>query len=110
MKDVSYDLLADELRRLVPGQLEAAGAESCGPEAGGGLRQLGPLAEGQTSAGLVGAGAVLCDTLIDGLVLRGDTSDGKCSADGELKLIKIFEAETKVNKVNSTLTCCRCSA
>lgn len=77
VQDVSDDGLAAALRRLVPGQLEAAGAEGRGPEPGGGLRQLGPLADGETGAGLVGAGAVLSDALVDGLVLWNDPGDGE---------------------------------
>lgn len=83
VQDVSYDLLAAVLCRLIPGQLQAAGAEGGGLEARGGLRQFGPLADGESGAGLVGAGAVLCDALIDGLVLQRDTSDGKSPAGGD---------------------------
>lgn len=79
---VTDDLLADILCWLIPGQLQAAGAERRPPEPGGGLGQLGPLANGEAGAGLVGAGAVLCDALIDGLVLRGDPGDGQSPAGG----------------------------
>lgn len=87
VQDVSYNLLADALRRLLPGQLQAAGAEGRGLEPGGGLRQLRPLADGEAGAGLVGASAVLCDALIDGLVLRGDTGDGESPAGGDRELL-----------------------
>lgn len=69
VQDVSDNLLADVLRWLLPGQLQAAGAEGRGLQAGRGLGQLGPLANGEAGAGLVGAGAVFRDALIDGLVL-----------------------------------------
>lgn len=87
MQDISYNLLADMRCRLFPGQLQSAGAEGRGPEAGGGLGQLGPLADGEAGTGLVGAGTVLCDALIDGLVLGGDTGDGKSPAGGDREQI-----------------------
>ena len=87
VQDVSYDLLADRLCGLFPGQLQAAGAQGQSLEAGGGLGQLGPLADGEAGAGLVGAGAVLCDALIDGLVLGGDTGDGQSPAGGDRERI-----------------------
>lgn len=83
MQDVSYDLLADVILWLLPGQLQATGAEGQGLEPVGGLGQLGPLTDGEAGAGLVGAGTVLCDALIDGLVLWGDTSDDECPAGGD---------------------------
>ncbi len=83
MQDVSYDLLADVLCRLFPGQLQAAGAEGHGLEASGRLRQLRSMADSEAGAGLVGAGTVLCNALIDGLVLWGDTSDGESPAGGD---------------------------
>lgn len=86
VQHIADDLLADVLRRLVPGQLEAAGAEGCGPEASGGLGQLRPLADGETSTGLVGAGAIFSDALIDGLVLGGDASDGERPAGGDIQV------------------------
>lgn len=83
MQDVSYNLLADVILWLLPGQLQATGAEGQGLEPVRGLGQLGPLIDGEAGAGLVGAGAVLCNALIDGLVLSGDTSDGKCPTGGD---------------------------
>lgn len=83
VQDVSYNLLADVILWLLPGQLQATGAEGQGLEPVRGLGQLRPLTDGEAGAGLVGAGTVLCDALIDGLVLSGDTSDGKCPAGGD---------------------------
>lgn len=83
MQDVSYNLLADMFCRLVPDQLQAAGAQGRGPEAGRGLRQLGPLADGEAGTGLVGACTVLCNALINGLILWGDTGDGESPAEGD---------------------------
>lgn len=88
VQDISYNLLADVLCRLTPGQLQAAGAQGGGPEAGGGLRQLRPLADGEAGAGLVGASTVLCNALIDGLVLGGDTCDGESPAGGDRRSLK----------------------
>lgn len=82
MHHVTDDLPADILCRLIPGQLQAAGAERHRPEPSWGLGQLGPLANGEAGAGLVGAGAVLCDALIDSLILRGDPGDGQSPAGG----------------------------
>lgn len=83
VQHVANDLLADVLCRLVPGQLDAAGAEAFGLEAGGGLGQFWSLDDGETSAGLVGASTVFCDALIDGLVLGGNASDGESPVDRE---------------------------
>lgn len=97
VQDVSYDLLADLLCGLFPGQLQTAGAQGQSLEAGGGLGQLGPLADGEAGAGLVGAGAVLCDALIDGLVLWGDTGDGQSPAGGEKEQIDIYRSLVRCN-------------
>lgn len=86
VQDISDDVLADVIRRLLPHQLQTAEAQGHGLEAGGGsgqLGQLGPLADGQTAAGLVGASNVLGDTLVYGLVFRGDVSDGEFPAGGD---------------------------
>lgn len=90
MQDVSYNLLAGVFCWLFPGQLQAAGAEGHGPEADGGFGQLGPQADGEAGAGLVGASAVLCDALIDGLVLGGDTGYGESAAGGDREPIFIM--------------------
>lgn len=50
-------------------------------QAGGGLGQLGALNDGEAGAGLVGAGAVLCNALVDGLVLGSDLGDGQSPAE-----------------------------
>lgn len=83
MQDVSNNLLAGVCCRLVPGKLEAAGAEGRKLEPCRGLWKIRPLTEGEASAGLVGASTVLCDALVDGLVLRGDVGDGKRPAGGD---------------------------
>lgn len=83
MQDVSNNLLAGVCGRLVPGQLEAAGAEGRELEPSRGVWKISALTEGEARAGLVGASAVLCDALVDGLVLRGDVGDGKCPAGGD---------------------------
>lgn len=80
---IANDLLADVLGRLFPGQLQAAGAQRHRPQTGRSLGQFGPLAEGQPSAGLVGAGAVLGDALVDGLVLGRDARDSQRPAGGD---------------------------
>lgn len=77
MQHISDYLLADSLRRLIPGQLQAVGAQGRGLEPSGGFGQLGPLADGEAGAGLVGAGAVLGDALVDGLVLGRDAGNGE---------------------------------
>lgn len=86
MQNVSDDLLVG-VGRLFPGQLQAAGAEGRGLEAGGGLGQLGSLADGEAGAGLVGAGTVLSDALIYGLVLGGDPGDGQSPAADRVRLL-----------------------
>lgn len=83
MQDVSNNLLAGVCCRLVPGKLEAAGAEGRKLEPCRGLWKLRALTDGEASAGLVGASAVLRDALVDGLILRGDVGDGKCPAGGD---------------------------
>ena len=83
MQYISDNLPADVLWGLVPGQLQAAGAEGPGLEAGGGLWQFGPLADGEAGAGLVCTGAVLSNALIDGLILGRDPGDGECPAEGD---------------------------
>lgn len=82
MQDVSDDVAAGVSGRLVPGQLEAAGAEGGDLQACGRLWKVRPRAEGEAGAGLVGAGAVLCDALVDGLVLWADVGDGQSPAGG----------------------------
>lgn len=77
VQDVSDDQLAGVLVRGVPGQVQGAGAERCGPQTGGGLRQVGSLVDGEAGTGLVGPGAVLSDALINGLVFRSDAGDGE---------------------------------
>lgn len=77
VQHVSNDVAADVLVWGVPGQVQGAGAERCGPETSGGLGQVGSLADGEPGAGLVGAGTVLSDALINGLILRSDAGDGE---------------------------------
>lgn len=83
MQHVTDDVLADVVFWLVPDELQAAGAEGRGLQTARRLGQLSALAEGQAGAGLVGAGAVFSDALVDGLVHRGDTCDGQCPAGGD---------------------------
>lgn len=82
MQDISDDLLAHMLRWLVPGELQTAGTKRHHLKPGGGLGQLGPLADGEAGTGLVGASTVFSNALIDGLVLWGDTRDGERPAAG----------------------------
>lgn len=110
MQYISNNLLADVLFRLFPGQLQAAGAEGRGPEAAGGLGQFGPMADGETSAGLVCTGTVLSDALIDGLVLGCDPGDGERPAGGDKERF-ISPQSLLTSAVNligeKTLTCFR---
>lgn len=82
VQDVSDDVLAGASCWLLPGQLQAAGAEGRDLEALRGLREIRSWAKGQAGAGLVGARAVLRDALVDGLVLRADVGDGECPVGG----------------------------
>lgn len=83
MQDVSNNLLAGVCCRLVPGKLEAAGAEGRKLEPCRGLWKIRPLTDGEARAGLVGTSTVLCNALVDGLILRGDVGDSKRPAGGD---------------------------
>lgn len=69
VQDVSDDVLSDLGGRLYPGDVDGVSGQGAGRQA---LRSSGEilgLSHSQPGAGLVGAGAVLRDALIDGLVL-----------------------------------------
>lgn len=81
VQDVSDDVLGDLGGRLSPGDVDGVSGHGAGRQA---LRSSGEilgLSHGQSGAGLVGAGAVLRDALIDGFVLRGDPSQSQSAAE-----------------------------
>lgn len=69
VQHISDDAVSGVGGRFLPGDLQSAGGKGRGPEPLRGRREVLDLGHGQTSAGLVGPGAVLCDALVDGLVL-----------------------------------------
>lgn len=77
MEHIADDAVGDLYGRLDPGKLQGAGGEGGGREALGGVGQILGQGQGQTGASLVGAGHVLSDTLVDGLILRGDARHGQ---------------------------------
>lgn len=69
VQDVSNDAVGDFGRRLVPSDLQGVGGQGIGCEALGGSRQIFRMGHSQPGAGLIGAGAVFCDALVNGLIL-----------------------------------------
>ena len=79
MQHVADDVLC-VLLRLLPGHLDGAGRQRLGPHLCGGPGEpVGPQ-HGEAGAGLRGAGAVLGDALVDGVVLLADAVDGQRAA------------------------------
>lgn len=69
VQDISDDVVSDIGGWLSPCDLQGVGGQRAGCEALRGAGQVFRLGHGQTGAGLVGACAVLCDALVDGLIL-----------------------------------------
>lgn len=71
MQHIADDVLS-VLFRLLPGHLDGGGREGLGPHAGGHARQAVGPEHREPGAGLRGPGAVLGDTLVDGLIVLTD--------------------------------------
>lgn len=69
VQDISNDALSDVGERLAPCDLQGVGGQHAGCEALWSGGQVFSLGHSQTGAGLVGAGAVLGNALVDGLIL-----------------------------------------
>lgn len=81
MEHVADDVLS-VLVGLPPGHLDGGGRERLGLYVGGHAGQpVGPE-HGEAGAGLRGAGAVLGDALVDGLVVLADAVYRQCAARG----------------------------
>lgn len=74
VQHVSNYAICDLGRWLRPGHLQRGTGERGGFETFRDIRQLFSQRDRQACASLVGASAVLGDTLVDSLVLRGDAS------------------------------------
>ena len=86
MQHVADDVLCVVLR-LLPGHLDGAGRQRLGPHhCGGPGEPVGPQ-HGEAGAGLRGAGAVLGDALVDGVIVLADAVDGQRAA-GEREINK----------------------
>lgn len=81
MQNVSDDVLRDLGRRFSPGHVDGVGGQSAGRQTLWSSREIFGLSHSQPGAGLVGAGAVLRDALVDGLVLRGDPSQSQSAVE-----------------------------
>lgn len=82
MQHVADDVLS-VLVGLLPGHPHCGGRQGFGLDVGGLARQpVGPE-HSEAGAGLRGAGAVLSDALVDGLVLLADAVYDECAAGGE---------------------------
>lgn len=77
VQDVANDTFSDIGGRLSPCDLQGVGGQSTGCEALGGSGQIFSLGHSQTGTSLVGAGTVLSNALVDGLILRADTGQSQ---------------------------------
>ncbi len=69
VQDISNDAVSDVGGWLSPCDLQGVSGQYTGCEALRGARHVFSLGHGQAGAGLVGAGTVLGDALVDGLIL-----------------------------------------
>lgn len=84
VQHVADDVLS-VLVGLPPGHPHRGGRQGFGPHVGGLARQpVGPE-HGEAGAGLRGAGTVLSDALVDGLVILADAVYGQRAAGGDRK-------------------------
>lgn len=79
VEHVADDVLS-VLVGLLPGHPHRGGRQGFGLDVGGLARQAVGPEHGEASAGLRGAGAVLRDALVDGLVILADAVYGECAA------------------------------
>lgn len=95
VQHVADDVLCVQLG-LRPGHLDGGGGQGLGLQVGGHARQPVGLEHREASAGLRGAGAVLRNTLVDGLVVLADVIDGQCAVgeEGENETLKFSFFDT----------------
>lgn len=95
MEHVTDDLLG-VLIRLLPGHLDGGGRERLGLNASGHAGQAVGPEDRETGAGLRGAGAVLRNTLVDGLVVLADAVYGQRAGGGQERWSKV-ESQENIN-------------
>lgn len=77
VQDISDDAVGDIGGWFPPGDVQGVGGQRGGCEPLRGRWQIFNHGDGQTSAGLVSTGTVLCNALIDGFILCADTGQNQ---------------------------------
>lgn len=110
MENITDDVLS-VLFGLPPGHLDGGGGEGLGLHVGGDTGQSVRPEHGEAGAGLCGAGSVLSNALVDGLVLLADAVDRQSAvrAERQTRTFRILVCGTK-EVASPSHYCCISSA
>ena len=102
LQHIANDGVGDFGCGLAPGDVKSHVGHSTRPETLGGDREVLHAGHSQPRTGLVGARAVLCDALIDGLVLERDASHSQ-GAGGEKNADDLTTIRPNISRRNTSL-------